>query len=139
MFLLSAATQYSFIILPKVQTSIIDEGASFEFRCEYSKGSTDMKWFRKRHVNGSNVHEYLPRNVITVLSNERKSVELYSMKNATLEDSGVYGCEVIERGTKRTTEARILLVKRKYILVYIRYTYKSRYRTANKPNCIIGN
>lgn len=63
------------------------------------------------------MHEYLPRNVITVLSNDRKSVELYSMKNVTLEDSGVYTCEVIERGTKRSTKARVLQAKRKYIIV----------------------
>ena len=36
------------------------------------------------------------------------------MKNVTVEDSGVYRCEVTERGKKRVTHARVLQVKRKY-------------------------
>ena len=75
-----------------------------------------MKWFRTRYINGSSLRETLPRNSITVLTNRIKSIEVYSMKKVTVEDSGVYRCEVTERGKKRVTHARVLQVKRKYYI-----------------------
>ncbi len=107
------AKKYYFRILPEKQTSIVDEGTSFEFRCEYGKGSTVMKWFRRRDINGTNVDDYIPRYLLTVRTDSSKSVEKYFIKKASVQDSGTYKCEVIEKnGNPRSTQARVLQVRK---------------------------
>ena len=92
---------------------MVNEGASFEFRCEYGKGSTEMRWIRQRKINGSVVVDYIPRSLVTVQTDSRKSVEVYSIEKVTLEDSGTYKCEVTENGNLRSTRLRLLQVKSK--------------------------
>jgi hypothetical protein len=74
-----------------------------------------MKWLRKRKINGDEVVDYVPRNLLTVRTDSSKSVEVYSIKKVTPEDSGTYKCEITETSGKRTTKARVLQVKSKYI------------------------
>jgi hypothetical protein len=67
-----------------------------------------MKWLRKRKINGDEVVDYVPRNLLTVRTDSSKSVEVYSIKKVTPEDSGTYKCEITETSGKRTTKARVL-------------------------------
>ena len=94
--------------------SIVDEGESFEFRCEYGGGSTEMLWVRRRRINGTSINDHLPRNLITVLTNSQKSVELYSIKKVTPKDSGAYKCDVNVNGKLQSTKARVLQVRGEY-------------------------
>ena len=112
-FLFLAVPNYPFKILPTTQSSVVDEGISFEFRCEYGKGLTQMKWLRLRVINGTRNEDYIPINLLTVRTDSSKSVEVYSIKKVTLEDSGTYRCEITEKSGKRETQARVLQVKRK--------------------------
>ena len=72
-----------------------------------------MKWLRLRVINGTRNEDYIPRNLLTVRTDTSKSVEVYSIKKVTLEDSGTYRCEITEKSGKRETQARVLQVKRK--------------------------
>ena len=100
-----------FKILPKKRINLVDEGASFEFRCVYGKGSTEMKWMRQRKTSAIVINDYIPRNLITVLTDHTKSVEVYSIKKVTANDSGTYKCHVTEKGLLRSTYPRVLLVQ----------------------------
>ena len=110
---LSAKT-YTFTILPFAQSSIVDEGESFKFRCEYGNGLTEMQWLYTITVDGRPVTDYLPRNLITVLTNDKKSIEEYSIESVTTNNTGTYRCELMERGKKRVSHARVLHVRRKF-------------------------
>ena len=110
---LSART-YTFEIWPSAQTSLVDEGESFKFRCEYSNGLTEMQWLYTIIVDDRPVTDYLPRSLITVLTNDKKSIEEYSIESVTTNNTGTYRCELMERGKKRVSHARVLQVRRKF-------------------------
>ena len=103
---------YSFEIIPKNAVSV-DGGTSFEYRCEYGKASTEMIWQRRRTINGTEVNDLIPPNLIKVLSHTSKSVEVYSIKKVTSKDSGTYRCAVMENGRRRETSVAVLQVKSK--------------------------
>ena len=116
-----SAKSYTFKIFPNGQTSIVNEGENFKFRCEYNKGDTKMNWFYKILVNENvTVEDYLPRNRITVLTNSEESIEEYSIKSVRTNDTGAYRCELQERGGKRTSEVRVLQVRSKYVVLCVR-------------------
>ena len=75
-----------------------------------------MKWLRLRVINGTRNEDYIPRNLVTVRTTANERVEVYSIKKVTPEDSGTYRCEITEKSGKRTTEPRVLQVKRKYYI-----------------------
>ena len=77
-----------------------------------------MNWFYKILVN--EVEGYLPRNRINVLTNSKESIEEYFIESVGTNDTGTYRCELQERGIKRTSGARVLQVKSKYIELYVR-------------------
>ena len=121
MLLFLSATTYTFKIFPEEQTSLVNEGESFKFRCEYSNGNTKMNWFYKISVNENvTVEGYLPRNRITVLTNSKKSIEEYSIESVRTNDTGTYRCELTERGKKRTSEVRVLQVRSKCVVLCVR-------------------
>ena len=103
---------YSFVIIPEDPVSV-DGGTSFEYRCEYEKPSTKMSWQRRRRINGTEVNDLIPSNLIKVLSHPKKSVEVYSIKKVTSKDSGTYRCAVMENGGQRETSVAVLQVKSK--------------------------
>ena len=109
-----SARKYTFKIWPAAQTSLVNEGESFKFRCEYSNGLTEMQWLYTITVDGRPVTDYLPRNLITVLTNDKKSVEEYSIESVTTNNTGTYRCELMERGKKRASHTRVLQVRRKF-------------------------
>lgn len=93
------------------EATIVDEGARFEFRCEYGQGTT--KWMRRHYINGRPVSESLPRRDVTTVPGKR--IEVYAIKNVKLHHSGIYTCEAFECEIDPTvTRARVLQVKRKY-------------------------
>ena len=98
--------------MPKDAVSV-DGGTSFEYRCEYGKPSTRMSWQRRRTINGTEVKDLIPSNLIKVLYYPTKSVEIYSIKKVTSKDSGTYKCAVMENGRRRETSVAVLQVKSK--------------------------
>ncbi|XP_028409410.1 uncharacterized protein LOC114532012 [Dendronephthya gigantea] len=104
---------YYFDILPAKQTSVIDDGMRFKFRCEYEKPSTELQWERRRSINGTRKTDYLPRSVITLGKDATQSVEEYIINKVKADDIGFYRCGVRENGNMRYTNVRFLLVKGK--------------------------
>ncbi|XP_046851912.1 hemicentin-1-like [Xenia sp. Carnegie-2017] len=105
------AKKYEFTIYPKVMTSRVTEGSNFEFRCEYGKGSTKIKWYRRRRLNGTEVEDYVPENLITVRTTPQKSVEVYHIPRVSINDAGVYRCEVAGKNNRKIlSDIRILEV-----------------------------
>ncbi|XP_046853099.1 uncharacterized protein LOC124446301 isoform X2 [Xenia sp. Carnegie-2017] len=86
--------KYKFTIYPEDVTSKVTEGSNFEFRCEYGKGSTKIKWYRRRRLNGTEVGDYVPENLITIRTTLQKSFEVYCIPRVSINDAGVYRCEV---------------------------------------------
>ncbi|XP_046854221.1 hemicentin-1-like isoform X3 [Xenia sp. Carnegie-2017] len=86
--------KYKFTIYPEDVTSRVTEGSNFEFRCEYEKGSTKIKWFRRRRLNGTEFEDTVPENLITVRTTPQKSVEVYRIPRVSINDAGVYRCGV---------------------------------------------
>ncbi len=79
-----------------------------------------MKWFRRRHKNGTTVDDYIPRHLLTVRTDSSKSVEVYFIKKVSLQDSGTYRCYITEKKGERWTAVKVLLVRSKYIVVFTR-------------------
>ena len=92
---------------------VVYEGTSFQFRCEYGKGSTRMVWQRRREINGTTKVDLVPSNLIKVLTNSRRSVEVYSIAKVSPNDSGTYRCGVKENGHQRETSVAVLQVRSK--------------------------
>ncbi|XP_046854228.1 fibroblast growth factor receptor 1-like [Xenia sp. Carnegie-2017] len=103
--------KYKFTIYPEDVTSKVTEGSNFEFRCEYEKGSTKIKWLRRRRLNGTEVEDYVPENLITVRTTPQKSVEVYHIPRVSINDTGVYRCEVDGKNNRKIlSKLRILEV-----------------------------
>ncbi|XP_046851897.1 uncharacterized protein LOC124445236 [Xenia sp. Carnegie-2017] len=103
--------KYKFTIYPEDVTSKVTEGSNFEFRCEYEKGSTKIKWYRRRRLNGTEVEDYVPENLITVRTTPQKSVEVYHIPRVSINDTGVYRCEVDGKNNRKIlSKLRILEV-----------------------------
>ena len=96
-----------------MEKNLVDEGVSFEFRCVYGKGFTKIEWVRRRKIGSKEISDYIPRNLITVQTDDIKSVEVYSIKKVTVNDSGAYKCQVTEKGNLRSTKTRNLQVRGK--------------------------
>ena len=105
--------KYNFQILPKMDYNLVDEGVSFEFRCVYGKGFTKIEWVRRREIGSKEISVNIPRNLITVQTDDIKSVEVYSIKKVTVNDSGAYKCQVTEKGDRRSTKIAVLKVRGK--------------------------
>ncbi|XP_046853107.1 uncharacterized protein LOC124446303 [Xenia sp. Carnegie-2017] len=103
------ARKYKFTIYPEDVTSRVTEGSNFEFRCEYGKGSTKIKWSRRRRLNGTEVEDYVPENLITVRTTPQKSVEVYRIPRVSINDAGVYRCKVDGKNNRKILSATRIL------------------------------
>jgi site-specific recombinase XerD len=96
-----------------------------------------MKWLRLHFINGIGNEDYIPRNLVTVRTTADESVEVYSIKKVTPEDLGVYRCEITEKSGKRTTQARVLQVKRKYYRVAQKKVYAFDFVQRKNYKCYV--
>lgn len=91
-------------------STIVNEGDSFNFTCEYGKASTAITWVKL--IRGNDKVINLPRNKVVEEKDPqgRNRIEVYVFKNVTPDDGGTYRCDVIESGKLKHAGPRVLQV-----------------------------